>query len=328
MPPKKEDNSCGKCSKAVKEGIQCEICDCWWHPACAGIESEICESLGKNQQLHWYCLKCNSSVGKLLKEVMKMQDRVDIVEDCVRKMDEKMVAFKNDINKRFDSALAEVHQNISETIKEYEVKHLIDDEIKRFEDKFGETKPKWSELITKEVDSRLTDITGDLDSVQKSVTETKERIMENQDKLKRMNNIIMYNVAESVSDSAAARNKDDLNFCGSLMEKVLKVGYEDGDVTKIVRLGKYDDQHKRPLLVEFSNAHVKNVVMGNVTNLGSAKDDFKGVTISHDMTAKERKECKLLVDEAKKKQAEETGNFIYRVRGLPGQMKVVRFQKH
>jgi len=80
--------------------------------------------------------------------------------------------------------------------------------------------------------------------------------------------------------------------------------------------------------VEFSNAHVKNVVMSNVTNLRSAKDKFLGVTISHDMTVKEREQCKLLVEEAKKMQNEETGNYIYRVRGPPGQMKLMKFQKH
>jgi len=328
MPPKKDDNSCGKCSKLVREGIQCEICEVWWHPACAGIESEICESLGNNQQLHWYCLKCNSSVGKMLLELKKVQDRMDSVEGCVRMMDEKMNKFTVDVTKKLNTVLAEVNQNMTERMKEFEVKNLIAEEIKKIEDKVCDTTPKWTEIVTKEVDSRFTGISVDIDSVQKSVTETKEKIIENEDKLRRMNNIIIYNVAESDSVSTPDRSKDDMKSCGSLMEKVLKVGYEDGDIVKVMRLGKYDDKIKRPLLVEFSNGHVKNVVMSNVTNLRLASGEFKGVTISHDMTVKEREQCKLLVQEAKKKQDEETGNFIYRVRGLPGQMKVVRLRKY
>lgn len=35
----------------------------------------------------------------------------------------------------------------------------------------------------------------------------------------------------------------------------------------------------------------------------------------------------MLVEEAKKKDKEDKGNFIYRVRGLPGQMKIERFHK-
>jgi len=52
----------------------------------------------------------------------------------------------------------------------------------------------------------------------------------------------------------------------------------DGDIVKVVRLRKFDAKYKRPLLLEFSNAHVKNVIMGYVTNLGSAKKEFEGVT--------------------------------------------------
>jgi len=45
------------------------------------------------------------------------------------------------------------------------------------------------------------------------------------------------------------------------------------------------------------------------------------------MTIKEREQCRELVEEAKKREKSETGNFIYRVRGLPGQMKIVLFRK-
>jgi len=120
--------------------------------------------------------------------------------------------------------------------------------------------------------------------------------MDNEDKLKWINNIIMHNVEESKSDIASDRNVDDMQFCGSVMEQVLKVGYEKGDIVKVVRLGRYEDA-KRPLLIEFSIAHVKNVVIENVTKWGSTKDRFEGITISHDMTIK----CRELVEEAKKK---------------------------
>ena len=65
--------------------------------------------------------------------------------------------------------------------------------------------------------------------------------------------------------------------------------------------------------------------MGNVTNLGQATDEFKGITIYHEMTIKEREQCKEFVDEARKdlqKQNEKTGNFVYVVRGLPGQRRL------
>jgi len=199
--------------------------------------------------------------------------------------------------------------------------------MKKFEDKVIEKKPLWCEMITKEVESRFTEINDDIDLVQKMITETKEKIMDNEDIFKRLNNIIMYNVEESKADIASDRNVDDMQFCSSVMEQVLRVGYEKGDIVKVVRLGRYEDAKKRPLLIELSNGHIKNIVKENVTKLGSAKDRFEGITISHDMTVKEREQCRELVEEAKKKEKAEMENFIYRVRGLPGQMKIVRFRK-
>jgi len=43
-------------------------------------------------------MKCNSGVGKILKEVMKMQQRIVVVEDCVRKVDEKMEKIINELS--------------------------------------------------------------------------------------------------------------------------------------------------------------------------------------------------------------------------------------
>jgi len=55
---------------------------------------------------------------------------------------------------------------------------------------------------------------------------------------------------------------------------------------------------------------------------------FRNVVIAHDMTVKERQECRELVDKAKEKTEEDTsGNWVYKVRGPPGQLKIVRFRR-
>jgi len=89
-----------------------------------------------------------------------------------------MNKYTEDINTRLKKVIAEVNQN------KKKVKEVC------------KTTPKLSEIVTKEVDNRLNEISGDIDSVQKSVTDTKERIMENEDKWKRIYNINLYNVAE------------------------------------------------------------------------------------------------------------------------------------
>jgi len=68
--------------------------------------------------------------------------------------------------------------------------------------------------------------------------------------------------------------------------------------------------------------------MNNLFKLKHLESKYKNVAIAHDMTKNERKDCKTLVEEAKKKQEEElSGNYIYRVRGAPGAMTIVRLRR-
>ena len=55
---------------------------------------------------------------------------------------------------------------------------------------------------------------------------------------------------------------------------------------------------------------------------------FKVVNVSHDMTKSEREECKRLVNDAKatSEQDGSSGEFLYRVQGNPGQMRVVKIK--
>ena len=44
---------------------------------------------------------------------------------------------------------------------------------------------------------------------------------------------------------------------------------------------------------------------------------FRSIIVAHDMTKKQREECKVLVNEAKKSE-NESGDWVYKVRGPPG----------
>ena len=55
--------------------------------------------------------------------------------------------------------------------------------------------------------------------------------------------------------------------------------------------------------------------------------NFKKIVIVHDMTQTEREECRKLVADVKAQEAKDnSGEYIYRVRGLPGKMKVVKIK--
>jgi len=67
------------------------------------------------------------------------------------------------------------------------------------------------------------------------------------------------------------------------------------------------------------------MIMESLYKLKHAEQHFKKVVVTHDMTKAERDECKRMVTEAKDKEAQDpSGEYIYRVRGLPGKMKIIK----
>ena len=69
-------------------------------------------------------------------------------------------------------------------------------------------------------------------------------------------------------------------------------------------------------MVQCASYTTKNIVMESL--LRNAEQKFKGVAVAHDLTVKEREECKRMVAEAKVLASQDTsGEYLYRVRGYP-----------
>ena len=107
---------------------------------------------------------------------------------------------------------------------------------------------------------------------------------------------------ESTADSVETRRIEDHDFVINLLVNALETECEPNDVSKIARLGKREEGTQRPVLVEFKSRTTKNMVMKSMSKLKSAETKYKQLSITHDMTQKERTQCKLLVQEAKDNQ--------------------------
>jgi len=92
-------------------------------------------------------------------------------------------------------------------------------------------------------------------------------------------------------------------------------------------LGRHDANNTRPILLKLRSTAVQNLIMENLYKLKQARAEYRTVVVAHDMTRKEREECRELVAQAKLKNQQEKGEWVHAVRGPPGQMKIVRWQK-
>jgi len=120
--------------------------------------------------------------------------------------------------------------------------------------------------------------------------------------------------------------KEDIDFCEKFLV-ALQVGVAPEDIIKVLRLGKRntDGASPRPILIQLGTRHVKNLVTESLYKIKSMETKFQGVIVSHDVTKKQREECKALVAEAKSKS--ESGDWIYKVRGTPGHWKLTQIRK-
>ena len=101
-------------------------------------------------------------------------------------------------------------------------------------------------------------------------------------------------------------------------------GITNGNILQLVRLGKKDDGKKRLLLVKLDSVSTKMNLLRGTSNLKDAGEIYNNIGIDHNYTPAQRDEDKALVMEAKKKKTadDQSGNYIYRVRGPPGQQRI------
>ena len=69
--------------------------------------------------------------------------------------------------------------------------------------------------------------------------------------------------------------------------------------------------------------------MQNTYKMKSAPDNLKSMIVTHDLTQNERDQCKKLVQEARERAENDlSGEWVYRVRGSPGKMRIVRWRRN
>ena len=339
---KEEAENCGGCARLVTEsdkGVQCEICNKWYHSKCQDITEEAYKDISEMETLHWYCKICNASVEK---SFAKIQSRIDGIELELRAeikgVKDSNAQLAGEISKqaiKVDKVLAELRdelkRNAQETVILGNSLTKTKENIKKLEEIDNSNEgggTKWADIVSKQVKVEMGNVKTQLESVKKSLTETKQHAEEEKEKELRRNNIIIHRSEESKEETSEGRNKDDSEFCFRLVSDILGVDCERSDLKRVIRLGKKQESVNRPVLLEFRSGTIKNSVMESLSKLRNASEEYKKLSVVHDMTKTERLECKELVQEAKKKEASDTsGEFIYRVRGSPGNCRIVKLKK-
>ena len=71
------EDGCKDCGKSVlqgENGIQCEICQLWFHSQCQNVSAEAYKFLGQHN-VHWFCPAYIEGAVKLFKSMLVLQNR-------------------------------------------------------------------------------------------------------------------------------------------------------------------------------------------------------------------------------------------------------------
>ena len=294
--------------------------------------------------MHWFCDGCETdtiATGKAIHLMKIRQEKFEAALETTKADIElikaKMIHHDNDIAKKVNKE--EFNLMVETKMASFDSRPTKEEIMTMIEVKLAENDLKqqdrlqnlpndksWTAAVSRHVETKFERVTGDIDSVKKVLEETKQKALEEREKELRSNNIIIYRVPEG-AESRDDRNKSDKAFILELISEALEIECHEGDIKKFFRIGKKGEV-ARPLLIELKARVYKNRIMESLSKLREADEKFKNISVSHDMTKSERMECKTLVEEAKKKQNEEKGEWLWRVRGVPGLMKVIRIAKH
>jgi len=321
---------CGDCGKAVTDadsGVMCEICEIWFHIKCENIGEPMYKAMMQFKALHWYCETCSIGAEKLMNMLAKLEGRVQKLE---KERDSTVAEMTAEMNK-MEAKINELAEGVEQNLQKME-ERLNETEKARAQQATGctntEALPKWSEIVSKAVDSKFTEMQDNVAKVNAAVEETKLHLEEQKEKESRQNNIIIYNNEEERTENIDEWKTKEMGFCLELFNSTLEVAVKSEDIVKITRLGNRASGTKRPMLVQFRSKTIKNEVMESLWKLKNADAKHRVLSINHDMTKKEREECKKLVALAKQKQVDEgQGEFIFRVRGPPEKLTIVKLSR-
>lgn len=304
------DNSeslCGQCKKLVKnenQAMECEICQQWYHIRCQGItkaEYECIKGGGKKKylsKLHWYCQTCERMAVNFMRTMTSLHVKQKVLEERIYQLEEK---FKMKVNQEEVDQLRE------------EIKTVREGQLQAMEEKQRELEEK---VVMK---SKSPNYVSKEDMKKNVMEEIETRLQEKEAEKKarkdRKNNLIVFGIKENQATNQKDKQTEDLREIKKILNEICEVQLNEEDVAKVIRMGKYTESKKRPVIITIKREEKKKEIFQNLQKL---RRYVENITITHDLTQKQRKELQELINEAKRKEeCDPSSSYIYRVRGPP-----------
>ena len=304
---------CGTCNLECKDGsVSCFKCGCWYHAGdCSGIATSVLRCLQKTSGLIWLCKDCEESGKKLLRDGPDDINEIGSKLACIQKQltDRQLNENKleNTVQKFIDERLLHIEQKLENKINlVIEKQQQIPDQIKT----------SWQK----------SNVSTPIPNMKKIMKETlQQQEQEKEDNEKRENNLVLFNVPESKLETPKERESVDLQVFLHFCEEGLRIDLDENQIEKVIRIGKVSNEGSpkpRPLKIVLKEKRDKINIFRSLRNLKESHSTLQLISVSHDYSRQTREKINSMIEEAKKKDGDDSINYRYTIRGTASQLQL------
>jgi len=289
---RKECNECGE--DIVKEKVECEVCERWFHLKCAGVATGTYKALVLDKALHWYCVGCSRGVVNTWK---KLQEKQEKMEKEVADLKVEVKGMK-DLFSKFGK-MEVVLENNKREWKDLSIR------VKKAEEADKEILTKKEQKVLKEIEDMKISFKGivkeqELDKEKELKNKDKElqqKMYEVMEREKRRYNLIIRGIKESKSCDEKVE-----------VERILDTLVPEARIEyKIVgRIGRTEiesegkENRSRPLRIRIEDIDQKRRLLSRGKKLKEAEEvELRRVYLAPDLTRMQQDEDKKLRDKLK-----------------------------
>ena len=123
----KEKDRCKICNKQVNEGIECEVCEHWFHARCVNLTTAAMKALESDKSIHWCCEGCGNGVVMMWKKFKERQDKMEMQMSVIHK---EVEGIKRDASTRqvkTDKDIGMLKKEITGIKDEFDVRKKVEE---------------------------------------------------------------------------------------------------------------------------------------------------------------------------------------------------------
>jgi hypothetical protein len=289
---------CGECKEdVVKDGVECEVCEEWFHPKCVGVAAGTFKALALDKSLHWYCTGCSRGVVKTWK---RLQERQEKMEKEVADLKVEVKGMKDILGKL--AKMETTMENNKKDVKDLGIR------IRKVEETDKDLEGKQEQKVLREVEDMKQSFKGiikeqELEREKELKTKDREmqqKMIEMMEREKRRNNLIIRGINES---NECDENGEVDRLIEALVEEVT-IKYEIvGRVGRVEKVG--GESRSRPLRIRIEDVEHKRRLLSRGKSLKESKDEgLRRIYVAPDLTRIQQEEDKKLRDKLKEVRGE------------------------